>query len=58
MSTKMAWLISGHDYKMTRSTLSFFFFLHWYYKSNSRKPIICELMLHFYILRILGYQHI
>lgn len=27
MSTKMAQLISEHDYKMTRSTLSFFFYI-------------------------------
>lgn len=28
------------------------------YKSNIRKPIVCELNLHFYNFRILGYQHI
>lgn len=27
MSTKMAWLISEHDYKVTSSTLSFFFYI-------------------------------
>lgn len=27
MSTEMAWLISEHDYKMTRSTLPLFFYI-------------------------------
>lgn len=57
MSTKTE--ISEHDYRMTKSTLSFLFLnLDLKFTKAIRKPTVCELKLLFYIFRILGYRHI